>query len=158
MLLTPHTFVGMAIGVSIQRPELAVPLSIAMHFLGDLVPHWDFYSHTTKEERRKGWRPIAVMADLIVGVAAGLVTTLYALWVLKDTPLALNIFLCGIAAVLPDALEGPYIFMDKEPKVLQGFTRLQRKMQFQIPLPWGAISQVLVIAISLLVILNSLAL
>ena len=156
MLLTPHTFVGVAIGASISNPFVAVPLSIAMHFLGDAVPHWDFYSNTTREERLKGWRPLAVMADLIIAVAVGLTATYYALWVLKDTNTATSIFLAGIAAVLPDALEGPYIFMQKETGVLNVLTNIQRKMQFQAPLPWGIITQLIVILVSLLVISSSI--
>lgn len=156
MLLTPHTFVGVAIGASIKNPFIAVPLSFAMHFLGDKVPHWDFYSNTKKEERVVGWRPIAVMADLAVGVVVGLTSTLYALWVIHDTHLALNIFLCGIASVLPDALETPYIFMKKEPKILSYVTKLQKKMQFQAPLPWGILSQVLVISTSVFVVIKSI--
>lgn len=158
MLLTSHTFVGVAIGASVSNPYIAVPLSIIMHFLGDAVPHWDFYSNTTREERLKGWRPLAVMADLIIGVAVGLTATYYSLWVLKDTNMAINIFLAGAASVLPDALEGPYIFMQKETGFIKTLTILQRKMQFQAPLPWGIISQLLVISVSLLVILNSLTL
>jgi hypothetical protein len=158
MLLTPHTLVGLAIGASVQKPEIAVPISIAMHFLGDLVPHWDFYSDTTKEVRLKGWRPLAVMLDLVLGVAVGLTITLYALWVVGNISLAINMFLCGIAAVLPDALEGPYIFLEKEPKILRPLTAVQRKLQFQAPLPWGVISQVLVAFVSLLVISNSVIL
>lgn len=152
MLLTPHTFVGIAIAVSIRNPYIAAPLSFFMHFMGDLVPHWDFYSNTKKEERVVGWRPLAVMLDLVIGVAVGLTATLYALWVIKDTALATNVFLCGIASVLPDALEGPYIFMKKEPWFLQIITRTQKKMQFQAPLPWGAITQILVILFSSMII------
>jgi hypothetical protein len=158
MLLTPHTFVGVAIGATIQNPQAAVPISILMHFLGDLVPHWDFYSNTTKEERRVGWRPIAVMADLTIAVAVGLTATLYALWVVKDSALALNIFLCGIAAVLPDALEAPHIFLNKDIFPFTILVNIQRKLQFQAPLPWGVISQLLVIAVSYAVTLSSMLL
>jgi len=156
MLLTPHTFVGIAIGVAIQNPVVAVPVSFVMHYFGDMVPHWDFYSHTTKEERLRGWRPIAVMADLTIGVAIGLTATLFALWYLGNAQLALRVFLCGIAAVLPDALEAPHIFLQKETKILGALTNIQKKMQFQAPLPWGAISQLLVILVSLTLILSSL--
>lgn len=155
MLLTPHTFVGIAIATSIPNPIISVPLSFLMHFAGDKVPHWDFYSNTKKEERLIGWRPLAVMADLVAGVAVGLTFTYYALWVTFDTSLALNIFLCGIASVLPDALEGPYIFMKYEPKFLRHLTNLQRKAQFQAPLPWGILSQVFVVLVCLLLIYNS---
>ena len=148
MLLTPHTFVGLAIGASVSNPYIAVPLSFVMHFFGDKVPHWDFYSNTEKHQRREGWRPIAVMADLVAGVFVGLTATYYSLWVLNDTSLATNIFLCGIASVLPDALEGPYIFMKKEPKLLRPITLVQKKMQFQAPLPWGMITQIIVVLVS----------
>jgi len=154
MLLTPHTFVGVAIATAIPNPFISVPLSLAMHFVGDRVPHWDFYSNTQKEERLRGWRPIAVMLDLVIGVAIGLTTTLYALWVLKNSHLALNIFLCGIASVLPDVLETPYIFGKSEPKILSYLTSVQRKIQFQAPLPWGIISQILIVTASLILILG----
>lgn len=156
MLLTPHTFVGIAIGSSITNPFIAVPLSFAMHFLGDKVPHWDFFSNTEKHQRREGWRPLAVMADLVVGVAIGLTATYYSLWVLGNNALALNIFLCGIASVLPDALEGPYIYMKKEPKILRPITMVQKRMQFQAPLPWGILTQILVILVSSLVFVYSI--
>ena len=156
MLLTPHTFVGIAVGTAVQNPYIAVPLAFLMHFAGDAVPHWDFFSGTEKEERRYGWRPLAVMADLAVGVAVGIFFTLYALW-LKDNPsLALNIFLCGIAGVIPDALEGPYIYMKGEPKILEVVTRFQRRAQFQAPLPWGILTQIVVVLVCLFLILGSM--
>ena len=154
MLLTPHTFVGIAIGVAIPNPFIAVPLSFFAHFVGDRVPHWDFYSNTPKEERLKGWRPVAVMFDLVIGVAVGLTATLYTLWVLKNPHLSLNIFLCGIASVLPDVFETPYIFGKSEPKILSYLTSFQRKIQFQAPLPWGIISQILIVTVSLILILG----
>lgn len=153
MLLIPHTFVGIAIASLISNPFIAVPAAFLSHFVLDKTPHWDFYSDTQKEERLKGWRPLAVMADLVIGVAVGLVVTLYFLWVVKDSTLALTIFLCGIASVLPDALEGPYIFMHKEPKILSYMTNIQRKIQFQAPLPWGLLTQLGVIAVSIYFIL-----
>lgn len=152
MLLTPHTFVGVAIAASVQNPYVAAPLSFVMHFLGDLVPHWDFYSNTTKEQRVSGWRPVAVMADLVCGVAVGLTATYFALWYLKDTQLAARILVCGVASVLPDALETPHIFFKKEPTILTYLSRVQSKMQFQAPLPWGIVSQIAVIAFSALII------
>lgn len=158
MLLTPHALVGIAIGTTVQNPYIAVPLSIASHFAGDLIPHWDFFSGTKKEERRVGWRPIALMADLVLGVAIGLTVTLYILWVKKQPPLALNIFLCGIGSVLPDVLEAPYIYMKDEPKFTTAIAKVQSKLQFQAPLPWGVISQTLVMFLSFLIIASSLGL
>jgi hypothetical protein len=156
MLLTPHTFVGITIGMAVPNPYIAVPLSFVMHFAGDAVPHWDFFSNTKKEERLSGWRPLAVMADLVTGVAIGLFFTLYVLWVKQLPSTALNVFLCGIASVLPDALEGPYIYMKKEPKFLRPITTLQRKSQCQASLPWGVLTQFVVIGVCLFLILSSM--
>jgi hypothetical protein len=152
MLLTPHTFVGIAIASSVSNPYLAVILSFISHFLGDKVPHWDFYSNTKKEERVRGWRPIAVMGDLAVGVAVGVSFTCYFLWVKNDPLLAATTFFCGIASVLPDALSSLSIFGEKEGKFLKVLNTIQSKMQFQAPLPWGIITQILVIIISLIFI------
>lgn len=152
MLLTPHVFVGVAIAKAVPNPLVAVPLSLLMHFLGDLFPHWDFYSNTSKEERLKGWRPVAVMADLGLGIAVGLTFTLYALWVKNDPSLAVRTFLCGIVSVLPDALEAPHIFTNSKYRFVEKLTEIQRKIQTQAPLPWGIITQVVVVALCLLLI------
>lgn len=150
MLLTPHTLVGAAIATAIPNPYIAVPLSIAMHLVGDMVPHWDFYSHTTKEQKTTGWRPIAVMIDLAVGVFLGTALTTYALWSLNNTTLALNIFLCTIGSVLPDALSAPAIFNGNGKfnifKLIQQF---QGKIQFQAPLFWGVLTQIVTAAVAI---------
>ncbi|HSX39602.1 MAG TPA: hypothetical protein VLI92_03360 [Candidatus Saccharimonadales bacterium] len=155
MLLTSHTFVGIAIAYTIPNPFIAVPLSFAMHFAGDLVPHWDFYSNTTVEARKTGWRPLAVMAEFGIAVAVGVLATTHALWVLHNSHLALNIFLCAIAACLPDALTSFKIFFEKVPGPIRALARVQHKLQFQAPLPWGVLTQLFVIVASSLVILNS---
>lgn len=158
MLLTPHTLVGIAIASSVPNPAVAVPISFGMHFIGDLVPHWDFFTNTTKEQRLNGWRPIAVMADLVLGVGVGLFFTLYALWVAKDSSLALNIFLCGIASVLPDALMAPSIFSSDDKMKFSIIHKLQSQLQHPADLPWGLISQFTVMIFCLLMISNSIAL
>lgn len=158
MLLTPHTLVGVAIAATVPDISIAVPVSFVMHFMGDLVPHWDFYTHTTKEQRLNGWRPIAVMADLAIGIAVGMFFTLYALWVLKNPYLAASIFLSGIASVLPDALTGPSLYMDKVPFPFRWIHALQSRLQFPAPLPWGMFTQIIVGVFCLGLILGSLTL
>jgi hypothetical protein len=156
MLLTPHTLIGIAIASSVPELGVAVPLSFGMHFLGDLVPHWDFYTNTTKEQKVSGWRPMAVMADLALGVAVGMYFTLRALWVLQNPHLAITTFLCGIASVLPDALTGPSLYLKQTNFFLKGIQKLQRNLQFPASLPWGLISQVVIAVFCLLMISNSL--
>jgi len=149
MLLTPHVLVGLAIAKLVPNPLISVPLSILAHFLGDLVPHWDFFSGAQSEQRLKGWRPIAVMMDFGLGIAVGLFFTLNLLWVKQSESAALNAFLCGIASVLPDALEAPHVYMDKTPFGTKYLLSIQRKFQTQAPVVIGILTQVLISALSL---------
>lgn len=157
VLLTPHTLVGVAIGATVQNPYIAVPLSFGMHFMGDLIPHWDFYTDTTNQEKITGWRPLAVMADLAVGVAIGMFFTLYGLWVVKDTGLAMNIFLSAIAATLPDALTAPSLYDGKQ-FPFNIIVAIQSRLQFPAGLLWGTLSQAVVCGFSLLLIARSIGL
>ncbi len=156
MLLTPHTFVGVTIASSIPNPFVSVPLSFFMHFLGDKVPHWDFFSNSKKEERLKGWRVLAVLSDFGLGIAVGVFFTLYALWVRNSSSLALNIFLCAAASNLPDALEAPHLYFGLNDRFTRTLLSIQHKMQFQAPLPWGIISQIVVVLVCLALLSNSL--
>jgi hypothetical protein len=156
MLLTPHTFVGTAIAASVPNMFISVPLSFVMHFFGDKVPHWDFFTGSKIEERRKGWRLIGVMGDLALGVAVGMFFTLYALWIKHDSALAINIFLCGVASNLPDAFEVPRSYFDSKNPVVMLMYKIQHAMQFRADLPWGIISQLVVVLVCLVLLSNSL--
>jgi hypothetical protein len=153
MLLTPHTIVGVTIGTLVPDPIFSGPLSFGMHFIGDLVPHWD-YSIQNADGTKNSLYPMKVMADMALGIGIGMFFTLRALWVLHDPAMAISIFVSGIAAVLPDAITGGYLF-DSEVK---GLPRLMFKIQSVIhskaPLPWGLLSQILVAGVCLLMILN----
>ena len=155
MLLTPHTFVGIAVASTIPNMLISVPLSFLLHFAGDLLPHWDFFSNAKGEAKKDGWRILAVMGDLGAGIALGLTATFYMLWNAGDATTALNVFLCGVASVLPDALTGPSIYLKNPPRLFRFVHEMQRKTQSQAPLPWGALTQVIVVFICCLLIVNS---
>ena len=158
MLLTPHTLVGVTIGSTVHDPYLAVPLSFGMHFMGDLVPHWDFYTRASEHQMINGWRPLAVMADLAAGVGVGMFFTLYALWVLGQPQIALNIFLCGIASVLPDALTAHTLYTKVRLPIITLVSAAQTRLQVAAGPVFGLLSQVLVCCFSLLLIVRSLGL
>ncbi len=151
MLLTPHTLVGIAVASVVENPLIAFPVSVGMHYLGDMVPHWDFFSYTEEGDRITGWRPLAVAGELTLAVATGTAFVLYALWILNAPLLAFRFLICGIGGVLPDLLSGLTLYL----KNLNGALKIQAALQFQSPLPWGIITQVLVSFFSVLVILSS---
>lgn len=144
MLLTPHVLVGVTVASLVRNPFIAVPVSFGLHFLGDMVPHWDFYTGTTREERIKGWRPLAVMGDMAIGVAVGVFFTLYGLWVKNDALLATNMFLCGVTSVLPDVLTGPSLYIENSHNLFRVVHKIQSKLQFSAGLPWGMLTQLLI--------------
>jgi len=155
MLLTPHTLVGIAVASVIKNPLIAFPVSVGMHYLGDMVPHWDFFSNTNEEQRVSGWRPLAVAGELSLAVATGTAAVLYALWLVNDPTLAFRMLICGIGGVIPDLLSGLKMYLKNLDGLLKINSRIQEKLQFQSPLPWGIITQLLVSGFSVLVILGS---
>lgn len=157
MLLSPHTMVGLAIGATIQNPLIAIPLSFVSHFVGDLVPHWDFFDHfPSKKELFKGWQGKLFLADLSLGITLGLGFTLYALRVQQDSYLALNMFLCGITAVTPDAMYAPIVFVDSKNKIIRFFFELQGKLHSHAGIIFGNITQIAVLVLAFLMTVSSL--
>ncbi len=148
--------VGVSVAYVLQDPFIAPPLSLLLHFVGDVLPHWDFYTHTTKEQKTTGWRPLAVMADFGLGIAFGVTATLYALWVLRDTTLALTVFLSGVMSVLPDVLTGPSIYMKNANSIFKKMHEFQRKLNTSAPLVFGVLTQLVVAAASIALLVNSL--
>lgn len=155
MLLTPHTLVGIAVASVVENPLIAFPVSVGMHYLGDMVPHWDFFTNTEEGERITGWRPLAVAGELTLAVATGTAFVLYALWILNAPSLAFRFLICGIGSVLPDLMSGLTLYLKNLNGVLKANNKIQAVLQFQSPLPWGIITQILVSFFSVLVILSS---
>lgn len=100
MVLTPHVLAGVAVGTQISNPILAALGGVAIHYLLDMTPHWDYDIMTS---RKKGLAKIA--ADItLAGIATlaliwhlPLETQLTALWggfwgVFPDGLLAIRIF------------------------------------------------------------------
>jgi hypothetical protein len=69
MFATPHMIAGVAIGMAVHRPELALPLAFASHFLLDAIPHVDGYSLYGKPNSAVT-RPEVVVSvlDVLVGI------------------------------------------------------------------------------------------
>jgi len=95
---------------------------------------------------------MAVMADLGLGIAVGVFFTTKSLWLGNDPKLATTLFLSGIAAVLPDALEAPYMYLDKFPAFIRTITNVQKKLQNQAPVLVGISIQLAIILICSLVL------
>ena len=155
MLETPHVAVGAALAVKLGNPLLAIPLSVASHFVLDKVPHWN--PHTYTETVTNGGPSkstiIVTAVDIAISIALGFGV---AYSVLPNKALALSVLASCLASVLPDVSKYPFFVFKKTRKGLyKKWVETERSFQIQTnSLFWGLLTQVLIIAASIWWIYN----
>lgn len=154
MLLIPHTVVAVAIATLVKQPTLALPFAFLSHFVLDLIPHWDPFGGMLQERKFtgiKGKLLLFVLIDFFVALDLGL----FFVWrALPDVVLATVIFFAAALANLHDALIAPLVFFGRKWGWLLAYNRFHSRLQTKLSLPWGALIQVAVVAISLLLALR----
>ena len=94
MILTTHILSGAVVGKEISNPCTVAGLSIAVHFLMDLVPHGDYLNKKSKV--REFWK---VALDLAIGLG----TIAIILFFRDPTPKDISNICIGIFfSLLPD--------------------------------------------------------
>lgn len=145
MLETPHVAAGIAIAAKIPNPFLAVPLSLASHFVLDKVPHWNphTYTETIKDGRPSRLTFIITVLDITTGLTLGL---WFANSALPDAARALNILACSLASVLPDVSKYPFfLFKSTRKGIYKKWVRCERHLQVQTEsVFWGLLTQAIV--------------
>lgn len=149
MLLTPHTLVGIVIASKIGNPAIGLPLAFLSHFLGDRVPHWDFFTFNPQAKITPKIF-LLIMLDFFLGLLIGLFFTFRAL---PNLPLAATVFTAAFLANLPDGLEVPVIFFGRNNSWIRKLTDFQRWNQTRMRLPWGLFTQIFVIEVCLWLLL-----
>lgn len=155
MLLTPHTVAAVAIATVVKQPELALPLAFLSHFVLDCIPHWDPLVEKLRTGKFSGVRRktlLFILIDFLIALDLGL----FFVWrALPDVVLATVIFLSAFLANVPDALLIPQVFLGKKWSWAVSYGRLHSRFQTRLSLPWGLLTQVVVIVIGLLVAFSS---
>jgi len=144
MLETPHVAFGAVIAKAIPNPLISVPLALASHFLLDVTPHWN--PHLNTEIKKYG--KLTNNTLLVIGLdlaSSVLLTGFFLKSSLPDSTLFLNILLCSVASVLPDAVEGPYFIFGWKNKIVDKWIKFQKSIQVDANLFWGLLTQVLVV-------------
>lgn len=141
MTATAHALIGASLAVKITNPYLGIPLAIASHFAADLIPHWDAGTNHKKKSRN---RLIAEAAlDVLLGFAlvfllfGNIVNPVY-LWTMV------------VAAQLPDWLEAPSFMLGWHVPPFSWVDWLGHKLQSRMQLPWGLVTQVVIVGLLLL--------
>lgn len=146
MFITPHFLTGAAIAVAIDKPELAVPLALASHFVLDAIPHRD----TIGEEHIT---PENLLLKLVDGF-----TALFLFFLFVPSGLRIYAFLIGAVALLPDIIALPTLIWPRLKKgILAPFQRfhvdfLQSRFPDTIDWFWGLATQVVIVAADLVII------
>jgi hypothetical protein len=152
MLLVPHTVTAIAIASVIKTPW-ALPLAFLSHFLVDIIPHWDplIDPSWAKKKPEKWYKLLLFVAiDFLVALDIGLFFTWKALNTSSpDIRQASIVFFSCFLANVPDALLIPKTFLGKDWPWLKAYWDLHARIQTKLPLPWGVLVQVFLVAICL---------
>ena len=149
MILTSHVAVGIATAEIIENPILSWPLSFGLHFLFDLVPHWDALTGASKEKVIKPWRWIIMIADIVLGLTLGLTFVFRALWFEGKPFKAFNILGACFFSILPDLLELPYVLLKKHFGPSEFILKIQQKLHWRANFPWGLFPQLIVLILAI---------
>ena len=146
MTATAHALIGASIASKVLNPAVGIPLAIISHFAADLIPHWD--AGTNHKQKSLLRLKIEATADVLVGFA--LVFLLF-----RSSVEPIYLFTMVIAAQLPDWLEAPsWMFGFKVPP-FSWLDYLGHKLQSRLQLPWGLVTQVVIVGILVIYALGS---
>lgn len=122
------------IAAKFQNPAIALPLSLASHFVCDMIPHWDEGTHW-KEKTRKTLFYETVF-DTALSIAASMLLYNVVFGRQDYLFLLINVFL----SQLPDYFTAPYlIFKNLGPftKIARYSYIIQHKLNNRLDKPWG---------------------
>lgn len=97
---TNHVLTGVAIGLAVHQPALAIPAAIASHFVLDALPHYGSDSHSTKR-----------FLYILAADGAVIMAILLALAIGQPEHFGLAI-VCGLLAASPDFMWLPNFLRD----------------------------------------------
>lgn len=140
MTATAHAIVGTLIAVRFTDPLVSLPLALGTHYLFDLVPHWDSGTNRKEKSEKK-----FLTEAIIDGSIAVLVSFLIYHYVfgLNDY---FYLYLVVLFSLLPDIVTMTTRFILKIKNPLWNWNnRLQSKINQRLNLPWGILTQLIVI-------------
>lgn len=153
MLETPHVTVGAAIAFKVANPALAIPLALGSHFVLEKVPHWNPHLNTEKQKygRVTDTSTKIVIVDVFISILIGCGISYLAL---PNVAHSLTILLASFAAALPDIIEGPYFFLNKDSKLIERWVKFQKSIQVDTSIIPGLLTQALTVIVAFLWILK----
>jgi hypothetical protein len=132
---------GMAVVYYSPSPVLGVVLAFISHFMVDMLPHWNWRPDT---------RPLSLLGIGLDLILAEILT----LYIFRLSGGDGAIILGALAAILPDLLEAPAIFLGYKNRWVDQLTKIQVGLQNNVEIIPGIISQILLSAVCLLLLIR----
>jgi hypothetical protein len=143
MLSVSHAATGAFIASKLPHPLLYIPLAIGLHFLEDWIPHWDAGTGLTNGNRTRRAAFVLGLIDLFA--AAGLV---YFFWQAGQTSLQTHVWVGALAALSPDLVGAPKMFLGIEFKFMKKFHAFHEYVHTSTPqILIGLLPQALLIGV-----------
>lgn len=143
MTATAHALLGTLIAVRFIDPYAAVPIAIGSHYLTDIVPHWDSGTNLRKKSEKR-----FVVEGIVDATIAFFVSgfTYYIIFGLTDF---IYLYMIVFCALLPDIVTmiTRFVLHIKSP-LWNWNNRLQSVLNQRLQLPWGILTQVIVIGVA----------
>ncbi len=142
MTATAHAIVGTLIAVRFVDPLVSLPLALGTHYLTDLIPHWD--SGTNRKQKTEKRFIVEALVDASI---AFVVSFLLYHFIFGLTDYFYLYLVVGFA-LLPDIVTmlTRFVFKIKNP-LWNWNNRLQTKLNQKLQLPWGILTQIVVIGV-----------
>lgn len=137
MTATAHAFIGAIIAAKIANPFIAVPVAIASHVIGDLIPHWDSGTHELTKSKRR------VTIEAVIDVLAGFTLPFVMLSIVFPETNYIYAFFMIIMAQFFDWTTAPYYFFNiKYPPFTWSYYLSKNYFDNRLDKPWGIVTQV----------------
>ncbi len=146
MTATAHALIGASLALKISNPLIGFPLAIISHIIADLVPHWDAATNHRKKSALR--LKIEAAADVILGFI--LVFIFF-----RNLVNPMYLYAMVIAAQLPDWLETPAFMFNFKVPPFSWADWLGHNMQSRMQLPWGLVTQVVIVGLMVAFTLSS---
>lgn len=146
MTATTHALTGGVIAAAVANPVIALPTAVAVHFLIDLIPHWDIGTNFDKRSWRSNFVLTAV--DVLLGY-------LLVFIIFSGNVAPLHLWATVIFAQLPDWIEAPYLFFNLKFAPSVWIEKIQHKLHHRATLIPGLATQAVLVIPAILLTLTS---
>jgi len=139
MFYSIHVLIGILLGLHLESIPLIILLAIALHFIADMVPHWD--GHYDKELFHKHYI-IDISKSLFMIHNVDLIMAIILLWIIYSKVSNPLILVGAFFSLLPDLSKIIYYTKYKHAPLFKKYLIFHSKIQTEINWKLGTLTQI----------------